>query len=103
MFLQESRDDVGAERERHTAIVFTPPGDIFVGVGPEKVTEKAAIGDLIWLARQHLSFLEARKNRAKEPLDCAIKDQSPGSQLKMGTEQTYIGRTHDATDLLHRV
>ena len=39
VLLQKARDDVGSESKRDTSIVFTPPGDILVGVGPEEVTE----------------------------------------------------------------
>lgn len=41
VFLQESRDDVGAEREGHAAVVLGPAGDVLVRVGPEQVTQQA--------------------------------------------------------------
>lgn len=47
VLLQEPRNDVGTECERDTAIVFTPAGDVLVGVGPEQIAEKTAVGDLI--------------------------------------------------------
>lgn len=46
MLLQEPRDDVGAERERDTTVVFAPARNVLVGVGPEEITEKATVGDL---------------------------------------------------------
>ena len=46
MLLQEPRDDVGAEGERHAPVVLTPASDILVWVGPEQVTKQAAIRNL---------------------------------------------------------
>ena len=46
MFLQETRDDVGPEREGHAAIIFAPASDVFVRVGPQQVAEKSAVRDL---------------------------------------------------------
>lgn len=46
MLLQESRDNVGAECEGDTAVVFAPAGDVLVGVRPEQIAEKTAVGDL---------------------------------------------------------
>lgn len=46
VFLEEARDDVWTERERDTAVVLGPTGNILVGVGPQQIAEKAAVGDL---------------------------------------------------------
>lgn len=46
VFLQESRDDIGAEGERNTTIVFAPASDVLVGVGPEQVAQETAVRDL---------------------------------------------------------
>lgn len=46
MLLQESGHYIWAEREGHTTVVFAPPGDVLVRIGPEKVAEQTAIGDL---------------------------------------------------------
>ena len=47
MLLQESRDDVGSERERDASVVFTPAGDILIWIGPEKIAEKTAVRNLV--------------------------------------------------------
>lgn len=47
MLLQESRNDVRAEGEGNTAIVFTPPSDIFVRIRPEQVAQQTAVRNLI--------------------------------------------------------
>ena len=46
VFLQEARDDVGAEGERDTTVVFAPAGDILVGIGPQQIAKETAVGDL---------------------------------------------------------
>lgn len=46
VFLQETRDDVRTEREGDTTVVLGPASDILVRVGPQKIAEEAAIGDL---------------------------------------------------------
>lgn len=46
VFLEETRDDIRTEGERHSTVVFAPSSDILVGIGPEKITEQAAVGDL---------------------------------------------------------
>lgn len=55
MLLEETRYDIGTECERYTSVVLAPAGDIFVGIGPEKIAEKTAIRDLSQLAKQTLS------------------------------------------------
>ena len=35
VFLQEARDDVRAEGEGHTSIVFAPSGDVLIGIRPQ--------------------------------------------------------------------
>jgi hypothetical protein len=39
VFLEEPSDNVGSERERDTAVVFGPSGDVFIGIRPEQVAE----------------------------------------------------------------
>ena len=46
VFLQETGDNIGTEREGDTAVVLGPASDILVRVGPQKIAEEAAIGDL---------------------------------------------------------
>jgi hypothetical protein len=46
VFLQETRDDIRTEREGDTTVVLGPASDILVRVGPQKIAEEAAIGDL---------------------------------------------------------
>jgi len=46
VFLQEARYDVRAEGEGDTAVIFTPSSDVFVGIGPQQIAEKTAIGNL---------------------------------------------------------
>lgn len=58
MLLEETGNDIGTECERNTSVVLAPAGDIFVGIGPEKIAEETAVGDLSQLARQTLSCEE---------------------------------------------
>lgn len=46
VFLQEARYDVRAEGEGDTAVVFAPSSDVFVGIGPQQIAEKTAVGNL---------------------------------------------------------
>jgi hypothetical protein len=46
VFLQEATDDIWPKGKGHAAVVFAPAGDVLVGVGPEKIAEEAAVGDL---------------------------------------------------------
>jgi hypothetical protein len=55
MLLEETRNDIGTECERYTSVVLAPAGNIFVGIGPEKIAEKTAVRDLSQLAKQTLS------------------------------------------------
>lgn len=52
VFLKEARDDIGAKCERDTTIVLAPTCDVLIGVGPQKVTQETAIGNLYMLANQ---------------------------------------------------
>ena len=47
MLLQESGNDVRAEGERNTTIIFTPPSDVFVRIRPEQVAQQTAVRNLI--------------------------------------------------------
>lgn len=46
VFLQETRDDIGAKRETDTSVVLAPTSDILVGVGPQQIAEQAAVRNL---------------------------------------------------------
>lgn len=46
VFLEEAGDDIWAERERNTAVILGPPGDVLVRIRPEEIAEQAAVGDL---------------------------------------------------------
>lgn len=46
VLLQEARNHVGAECERHATIVFAPASDVLVGVGPQQIAKETAIRDL---------------------------------------------------------
>lgn len=46
MLLQEPRDDVGAECEGDTSIVFAPAGDVLVRIRPEEIAEETAVRNL---------------------------------------------------------
>lgn len=80
MLLQKARYHVRAERETNTSIVFAPAGDVLVGIGPQEIAQEAAVRDL------HRSVRTVHDNRIRYSKGC-----------------TYIGGTHDAPDLLHRV
>lgn len=43
---QELSDDIFPEGERYPAVIFSPPNDVFVWVGPQEVAEKAGVGDV---------------------------------------------------------
>ena len=55
VFLEEARDDIGTECERDTTIVLAPTRNVLVWIGPEKVTQETAVGDLYRSAGQALS------------------------------------------------
>ena len=57
MLLEEARHDVRAECERHAAVVLAPAGDVLIGIGPEKITEEAAIGNLLESAAHHTTLM----------------------------------------------
>ena len=46
MFLQEPRYHIGTKGEGHSTVIFAPPGNVLVGVGPEKIAEEATVGNL---------------------------------------------------------
>lgn len=60
MFLQEARDDIGAEGERDTTVVFAPAGDILVGIGPQQIAKETAVGDLQGTCQWEVSNESAR-------------------------------------------
>jgi hypothetical protein len=55
MLLEETRYNIGTKCKRYTSVVLAPAGDIFVGIGPEKIAEKTTVRDLSQLAKQTLS------------------------------------------------
>lgn len=77
VLLEETRNNVGAKGERDTTVVFAPSGNVLVGVGPQQVTKKTAVGDL----KVYMSATSRRWAKAS----------------------TYISRAHNTSDLLHRV
>lgn len=46
VFLEETRNHVRPKGEGYATIVFTPPGDVLVGIGPQEVTEQTNVGDV---------------------------------------------------------
>ena len=46
MLLEETRDNVRPKGEGNTAVVLAPARDILVGVGPEKIAQQTAVGNL---------------------------------------------------------
>lgn len=46
VLLQETGDHVRTKRKGHTTVVFAPASNILIGIGPQKVTQQTAIGDL---------------------------------------------------------
>lgn len=65
VFLKETRDDIGTKRERDTTVVFAPTRDVLVGIGPEEVAQKTAIGNLYQSADPALSLTEPGGNCSK--------------------------------------
>lgn len=60
VLLEESRDHIGSERERDTSVIFTPAGDVLVGIGPQQVAKQSAIGNLIQSAKCPRTLLRAK-------------------------------------------
>jgi hypothetical protein len=79
VLLQEPGYNVGPKGERDTTVVLAPAGNVLVGVRPEKIAQESAVGDL-----QACQSVSGRANGWR-------------------AGQTYVGGTHDAADLLHRV
>jgi len=46
VFLQETRDHIRTKSERYTTVVLAPASDVLVGIGPQKIAEQAAVGDI---------------------------------------------------------
>jgi hypothetical protein len=80
VFLEEAGDDVWAEGEGNSTVILGPPSDVLVRIRPEEIAEQAAVRDL-GVKRVSLQFREGRDTLCS----------------------TYISRSHDAADLLHRV
>lgn len=85
VFLQESRHNIWAKREANTSIVLAPPGDVFVRVRPEKIAKQAAVRNLY------------------ESVCIPEKSNYVIVAIFLFGSKTHISRSHDATDLLHRV
>lgn len=88
VFLKEPRDNVWTEGEGDTSVVFAPPSDVLVRIRPQEIAEQAAIGDLVESADHGRSFLRTPQH---------------GTESRKGKCRTYIGGSHDAANLLHRV
>jgi hypothetical protein len=50
MLLEEAGYNVRAEGEGDTTVILTPASDILVGIGPQEIAKKAAVGNLYWSA-----------------------------------------------------
>lgn len=83
MLLQEARYYVGPECEAHTSVILAPSGNVLVWVGPEKVAEETAVGNLSLLA-------------------CALHGHCSCS-CSCNLSLTHVRGSHDAPDLFHRV
>ena len=59
MFLQEARHHIRTESERYSPVIFTPASDIFVWIGPQQITEQAAVRNLEQLDDLSSEALEA--------------------------------------------
>jgi hypothetical protein len=46
VFLQEARDNVGAECEADTPVVLAPSGDVLVRIGPKEIAQQTAVRNL---------------------------------------------------------
>ena len=47
VFLQEPRHHIGAKGEGYSTVIFAPPGNVLVGVGPKKIAKEATVGNLV--------------------------------------------------------
>jgi hypothetical protein len=92
VLLQEARYDIRAECEGDTSIVFAPASNVLVRIRPEEIAEETAIGNLDWSAGGKENF----------PFFLAVIDK--GTMLEQSKYvNTYVSRSHDTPDLLHRV
>ena len=48
MLVQEFVDNIGAEAERYTSVVFCPAGNVLFRVCPEQIAKEASVGDVRW-------------------------------------------------------
>jgi len=46
--LEESRDNIGSENERHTTIVDLPSLNLLIWVGPQKIAQQSLVWDVGW-------------------------------------------------------
>ena len=46
MLVQEFVDDIGAEGERYTSVIFRPARNVFFWIGPKQVAEQASVWDI---------------------------------------------------------
>ena len=46
VLLKESGNDVGAECEGYTSVIFAPASDVLVGIRPKQITEEATVRNL---------------------------------------------------------
>lgn len=58
MLLEEPRHDVRTKCEGYTPIVLAPASNVLIGIGPEQVAKKTAVGNLSSLAGEAQGFRE---------------------------------------------
>jgi len=46
VLVQEFVDNIGAEGERYTSVVFCPAGNVLFRIGPKQIAEEARVGDV---------------------------------------------------------
>lgn len=46
VLLQKTRNHVGPKGKGHAAVIFAPPGDVFIRIGPQQVAQQTAIRNL---------------------------------------------------------
>ena len=93
VFLQEPRHNIRPESKRDPPIVFTPASDIFVGIGPQEVTQQATVRNLKESATFH---------RCGSKLRNAFQ-MSKNRKMNGEFSVTYIGGPHHAAYLFHGI
>ena len=83
VFLQPSRDNIGAKREADTSVIFRPSGNIFIWVAPKQVTEKTTV--------RYLGSIMSQQAGQRE------------RWMELVVALSHICWPHDAANLFHRV